>query len=124
MSVGAELKVPLEEGKARRPFHKTDILAIEVDTNTGHLRLPAEKPDCLKGILQEWRDRKVCTRQELESLIGSLNHACKVVKPQRSFLSRMLDLLNRSSTSIAPRPYHHIRLNREFRSDLQWWKSS
>ena len=122
MSTCAELKVPLAEGKREGPSTKLTFLGIEVDTDTGHLRLPTEKLDRLKGILREWRDRKVCTRRELESLIGSLNHACKVVRPGRSFLRRMLDLLNRSSASTAPRPHHHIRLNREFRSDLQWWR--
>ena len=122
MSVCAELRVPLTEGKQEGPSTKLVFLGIEVDTDTDHLRLPAEKLDRQKGILWEWRDRKVCTRWELESLIGSLNHACKVVKPGRSVLRRMLDLLNRSSTSTAPRPYHHIHLNREFRSGLQWWR--
>ena len=83
MSVCAELKVPLAEGKREGPSTKLVFLGIEVDTDTGHLRLPAEKLDHLKGILWEWRDRMVCTRWELESLIGSLNHACKVVKPGR-----------------------------------------
>ena len=48
-------------------------------------------------MLQESNDRKVCTRRELESLIGSLNHACKVVRPGRSFLRQMLDLLHRAN---------------------------
>jgi len=39
-----------------------------------------------------------------------------VVKPGRTFLRRIINL-----SMVAKQPYHHIRINREFRSDLQWW---
>ena len=118
-----ELNVPLVSHKLVGPSTCLVVLGIEIDTGTGHLRLPTEKLARLKQQLVEWNDRKSCTRRDLESLIGSLNHVCKVVKPGRSFLRRMLDLLHRSSVGTTPRPHHHIRLNREFRSDLQWWRS-
>lgn len=122
ISTCSELRVPLAGHKLQGPCTKLVFLGIEVDTVNGHLRLPSEKLYRLRAILEEWQDRKVCTRRELESLIGILNHACKVVRPGRSFLRRMLDLLHRSGAGIATRPHHHIRLNREFRSDLQWWR--
>ena len=117
-----ELGVPLAEHKQEGPSTRLTFLGIEIDTVSGHLRLPVDKLDRLRTLLGEWKDRKVCTRRELESLIGSLNHACKVVKPGRSFLRRMIDLLHRAGIGTTPRPHHHIRLNREFRSDLQWWR--
>jgi hypothetical protein len=67
----------------------------------------------------EWGDRKVCRRRELESLVGTLNHACKVVRCGRSFLRRMIDLLH--EVPAHPTRPHPIRLNRDFRSDLMWW---
>ncbi len=58
---------------------------------------------------------EVCKR-ELLSLIGQLQHACCVVKPGRSFLRRMIELLQ------SVRMMHHrVRLNAGFRSDLKWW---
>ena len=51
-----------------------------------------------------------------ESLVGHLNHACKVVRPGRSFLRRMIALLQQYRNK-----YHPIRLNHGFRSDLHWW---
>ena len=60
----------------------------------GELRLPEEKLHRLQLLLSEWGDRKACTRKDLESLIGHLNHACKVVRSGRSFLRRMIDLLH------------------------------
>jgi len=47
----------------------------------------------------------------------TLQHACKVIRPGRSFLHRAIELL-----SIAKWPHHHIRLNHGFESDLMWWK--
>ena len=123
VSTCAELGVPLAEHKQEGPCTRLTFLGIEIDTILGILCLPTEKLNRLKEMLREWSDRKVCTRRELESLVGSLNHACKVVKPGRSFLRRILDLLRWSGASAAPQPHHHIRLNREFRSDLQWWRS-
>ena len=64
----------------------------------------------LKEIFNEWENRKVCTRRELESFIGILQHACKVIWPGRSFIRRAIALL-----SITKQPHHH---NTEFRSDL------
>ena len=53
---------------------------------------------------------------QLESLIGHLHHAAKVVWPGRTFLRRMIDLL-----CCFHRRDHPIRLNSEFHLDLQWW---
>ena len=42
----------------------------------------------------------------------------KVVRPGRAFLRRMIDLLRSPQC-----PYHHTRLNLQFRADLQWWRT-
>lgn len=51
-------------------------------------------------------------------LIGTLQHACKVIRRGRSFLRRMIDLLH-----IPQCPGHHVRVNREFQADLHWWRT-
>ena len=53
----------------------------------------------------------------MQSLIGSLNFACKVVPPGRPFLQRMIDL-----TRNIKKSHHHIKLNAGFYKDLQMWK--
>ena len=70
----------------------------------------------------------MCLRRELESLIGSLNHACKVARPGRTFLRRtffeeVIDLLLAAEPSYGrSSPNQHIWLNREFRADMAWWR--
>ena len=82
----ATLGVPLALGKLDSPTTSLVFLGIIVDTVTGELNLPDEKLQCLHTLLQQWQSKRVCQRRELESLIGLLNHACKVVRPGRSFL--------------------------------------
>ena len=67
-------------------------------------------------LVHQWVGRKSCERKELESLAGKLAHAFRVVKPGKIFMRRMVELLKG-----ARRPYHRIRLNLSFRSDLLWW---
>ncbi len=109
--------MPLAAEKVEGPTSIT-FLGIEIDTTVGVLCLPHDKLQWLVSMLHEWSGKRSCTRKEFESLIGSLQHACMVVKPGRAFLRRMIDLLR-----VAHHPYHHIRLNQEFRSDLARWIS-
>ena len=37
-------------------------------------------------MIRDWQGRRSCQKRELQSLVGKLQHACKVVKPGRSFL--------------------------------------
>ena len=113
-----ELGVPLAPEKQDGPAAVLTFLGIEIDTIRQELRLPAEKLQRLLQMVDEWENQKACTRRELESLIGILQHACKVIQPGRSFLRRAISLL-----SITKQPHHHIRLNAEFRSDIKWWKA-
>ncbi len=54
------------------------------------MRLPEEKMRALKALLGRWGNKKACRKRELLSLIGKLSHACKIVKPGRIFLCRMI----------------------------------
>ncbi|KAL5518220.1 hypothetical protein EMCRGX_G003911 [Ephydatia muelleri] len=112
-----ELGIPLAAHKCEGPSTKITFLGIVIDTSVGELSIPAEKLNHLRDLLEDWGDRKSCSLKDLESLIGYLNHACKVIRPGRSFLRRMIDLLHRTHNK-----YHPIRLNRDFRSDLQCWR--
>ena len=91
------------------------ILGIEVDMQAMELRLPTDKIERLKETLHAWNIKHTCTRRELESLIGLLRHACKVVRPGRHFLRALLELL-----PVAKKRHHHIRFNKAFKADVEW----
>ena len=105
------LGVPIAETEG--PSSYLVFLGIEIDTVAGELRFPTDKLQRLQTLLQQWGDKKVCTRKELESLVGLLNHACKGVRAGRSFLRRMIDLLHSRHHNSAGRG-PPIRLNTEF----------
>ena len=114
------LGVPIADHKRDGPTTCLMYLGIEIDTAAGQLKLPDDKLRRLRALLRDWGARRACTHKELESLIGLLNHACKVVRPGRSFLRRMLDLLH--SVHRPPNSPVPLRLNQGFRADLAWWR--
>ena len=77
------------------------FLGIMIDMVRGELHFLEDKLHRLEESLKEWGDWMVCSRKELESLIGHSNHACKVVRAGRSFLHRMVDLLHERSNQHA-----------------------
>ena len=94
-----ELGVPLATDKLEGPTQCLTSLGIEVDTQDG-TRLPADKLSRLQEALLQWTPQKACRRHQLESLIGTLQHACR---PGRSaFLRRMIDLLRIPSATRSP----------------------
>ena len=110
------LGIPLAEEKQVGPTQCLTFLGIEFDSSSMSAPLPASKRDSLLADLPRWLDRRKCTKRELQSIIGSLSFACKVVPAGRAFLRRLIDL----STSVK-RPHHHIYLNSSARADFQWW---
>lgn len=110
------LGVPVAVHKTEGPSFILVFLGIELDTNRMEIRLPKEKLQRLVDEIAKWKLRQSCTKRELQSLVGQLQHACCVVKAGRSFLRRMIEL----STTVRE-PHYRIRLNKGFQSDLQWW---
>ena len=76
-------------------------------------RLPLDKLTRTKEALHEWSCKKSATLKELQSLIGTLQFACRVVVPGRAFLHRIISLTKGISNSRC-----HIKLNTDFRKDI------
>ena len=117
LNMCARLGVPLATEKLEGPTECLTFLGIEVDTRAGALRLPQAKLVRIRKALQEWEVKRSCTKRQLQSLIGTLQHACQVVRPGWSFLRRMIEL-----ERVPKRPHHFVRLNTSFRADLRWWR--
>ena len=74
----AQMGEPMVANKSEGPVTSLVFLGIVIYTVAGELRLPDDKLQQLRSLLQRWGSRWACCRRELESLIGILNHACKV----------------------------------------------
>ena len=106
LSVFERLRVPIASEKLEGPTDRLTFLGIEIDSQEMTLRLPVRKLLELKSLIAEWATRKSCTKRDLQSLVGKLQHACKVVCPERTFLRRMFELLKG-----VKKKDHFIRLN-------------
>ena len=117
ITLADSLNIPLRADKTVLPSTLVILHGIEVDTSSMRIRLPQDKLlDCRAKVDDMYRCKKVSLRQ-LQSLIGSLNFACKVVMPGRTFLRRLINL-----TKGVHNPNHMLRLNVEARLDLSSWK--
>ena len=108
---------PLSNVKAGSGNETTSYHDQLLRAGTGHKRVGGEvtrgqtgkapgQPGILEGE-EAWQE---------VSLIGLLSHACKAIRPGRSFLSRLIDLS--MTVRVLSRP---IRLNTSARSDMEWW---
>ena len=111
-----DLGISLALEKLEGPSQCLTFLGIVLDTQHMEARLPPDKLSCIRSQLSAWLPQKKATKWEVLSLVGLLQHACKVVRPGRSFMSRMY-----STATKLKHLSHFTRLNKNFRSDLYWW---
>lgn len=92
-----------------------DFLGIELDSNLMQARLPADKLARARNIVKNLLNRATIPHRELESAVGFLSFAAKVVVPGRAFLRRLFNAIRR--------PVAIIRITSAMRADLQWWNT-
>lgn len=109
---------PVVASKTLGPSQVLEFMGIELDSTRMEARLPEDKLQRTRALLTSFTKRRSVRLVELQSLIGTLQFACKAVVPGRTFLQRMINL-----TRGVPSRFHHIRLNKEFFKDLTMWKA-
>ena len=72
------------------PSTAVTCLGILIDTETRTMSVPPEKLHNVLELCHQWQNKTTCTKQQLQSLLGSLLYISKCVKPARAFLNRML----------------------------------
>ena len=107
------LGVPLAKDKCEGSRTLLEYLGFLLDTIKMTVSLPKEKLNRLLDLIQLWSNRMVCTKHNLDSFIGQLQHASAA---GHSFLHHMI-ILSKSRRL----PSHPICLNQGFHSDLAWW---
>ena len=117
LRVFMSLRAPVVASKTIGPSQEIEFMGIVLDSIRMEARLPQDKLSRIYELLTSFRKRRSVRLVELQSLIGTLQFACKVVVPGRTFLQRAINL-----TKGVPSRFHHIRLNKEFFRDLDMWK--
>lgn len=80
------------------------------------MKLPQDKLMQFKHTIQTCLSSKKITLKSLQSLIGPLNFACKIVAPGRAFCRRLID-----ATMGIRKQHHKLRVTLETKADLQVW---
>ena len=93
------------------------FLGYEIDSILMQIRLPLDKLERCSELIGDSLAKEKIKLRELQRIIGTLNFACAVIQPGRSFLRRLINL----SVGVR-RPHHHIRITKGAREDLKAWK--
>ena len=112
------LGIPISFHKTEGPSKTLHFLGILLDSINMEARLPEDKVTCLRAKLSQWSIRKSAIIREIQSLIGTLNFACRVIPPGRPFLQQIIQL-----THNVTKPHHYIRLNAGVRKGIKMWQS-
>ncbi len=89
-------------------------MGIFLDTEKIEARLPQDKLEKAIAWVEKIWDAQSIARSELESVVGFLSFAAKVIVPGRAFLQGLFDALAKRQS------YYHLDV--EMRADLNWWK--
>ena len=113
-----DIGIPIANEKTEGPAQVMTFLGIELDSVNMQATLPLEKVEKCMKLIEPLLDVNKVKLRDLQCLIGTLNFACSVVRPGRTFLRRLINL-----TIGVQKPFYHIRLTREVKADLKAWKT-
>ena len=110
------LGVPVASEKTEGPTTKLSFLGLELDSSEMTIRIPKAKIEEICQKILVMLSRKKCTLQQMQSLIGSLNFACRAVVPGRPFCRRLINAI-----CGLTKPHHHLNITVSMKEDLKLW---
>ena len=90
LTLFTDLDIPLAPGKTFTPSSQLEFAGILLASSLMEAKLPDDKLTRLRLLVSVWQSKTSCRLHDLQSLIGSLHFACKVVAPGHPFLRRMI----------------------------------
>ena len=110
------LNITISAAKTEGPSQIIQFMGIILDSGKMEARLPEDKVERIRSALSTFQSQRSTALQELQSLIGTLNYACRVIPPGRPFLQRIIHL-----TRKVKKLHHHIKLTTGFYKDIEMW---
>ncbi|XP_044143987.1 uncharacterized protein LOC122933207 [Bufo gargarizans] len=111
-----ELGVPLSTKKTEGPDTIITFLGIQLDSALMQASLPSGKIQDILTHIDGYLQLGTCNRRELQSLLGSLNFAMRIIPQGRSFISRLLHLF-----PLFRHDSHRLSLDAHAAADLGMW---
>ena len=110
--------VPIAHDKTAGPAQVLEFLGITIDVPGQCARLPNDKVERCRALLEGANTSRHVTLVHLQQLVGHLNFACRAVVPGRPFLAAMYSVMKKIS-----KPHHKARLSALAKQDLVIWSS-
>ena len=108
------LNIPISEAKLCPPCTEINCLGIIVNSVTGTMSIPEEKMAEILDKCTDFLSKQKITKNQLQSLLGSLMYIHKVVRPSRFFVNRLLQVLRDFSGKTVP-------ISPEIVKDVNWF---
>ena len=112
-----KLHVPTAPDKVEGPAHVLTYLGIIINTITMTVTLPADKKQRTIDLIHTIINRRASPTAVYHSLLGQLQHVCKVLPQGRPFLHRLYHSLN----IVTKSGHETIFLSKQATKDLQFW---
>ena len=112
------LGLAINEPKSAPPAQQQKVVGVVFDSVAMSASLDPVKVQLLKARLLPFSRRRKCTVAELQSLLGHLYYASRVVFAGRTFVFHLAALLR---SAHGKRPHHRLHLPLPARADVQWW---
>ena len=131
LDICGQIKFPVALDKTVWGTKLIIFLGILLNGSAMCLAIPEDKRIKTLHMVQKLMEAKKSTVRGLQQLAGTLNFLCKAIHPGRVFVRRMYakfsfehDLRDKYSKPINEKlkPYHHVRLDAEFRQDCRIWQ--
>ena len=110
-----KLGLTISDKKLVPPSTKVVCPGVLINTEDDTVSIPPDKLHHINDTVNEWRNKKTCTKRQLQSLLGLLLYVHKCVQLARAFLNRMLTLLRSGHAK------QKIDLSPDFKRDLRWF---
>ena len=99
--------------KCKIPASFQLYLGLQYDLVNLTLALPQEKVEKALNMISEWLIKETCSKSDLQSLLGNLNHFSSVVHAGRPFCAAIMDALRQDQFPAI--------LTDDFKFDLRMW---
>ena len=109
----AKIEVPIVDEKTEGPQTLIIFTGRELDSILMEVRILKENNENLQTLIKEILKKSI-TLEVMQSLIGSLNFMYRAIVHGRPFCRRLINV-----TRGVIKPYHHIRITKAIRLDLQ-----
>ena len=116
-----EVNCPISFEKTEKASPLMIFLGILLDGIRKLMIIPEEKRIRAVAEINLILAKNKATVKQLQSLTGLLNFLHKAIVPGRAFTRRMYAKLPEVKNGKFLKPYHHIRLDSEFKGDCKMW---